>query len=60
MSPQYENHFSVDGKRCNPAIKQLEKKEEKRRILSPNKKDTLNLKEKFILEEENRLEDPLT
>lgn len=31
----------------------------KRRLNSPNKKDRLNLKEKYLLEEENKLEDPL-
>lgn len=60
LSPMYEKHFSPDGKRINTAIQQLEKKELKKHQASPNKKDVLNIKDKYIMEEENRLEEPLS
>jgi lipase chaperone LimK len=60
LSPLYEKHFSPDGKRINTAIQQLEKKELKKNQASPNKRDVLNIKDKYIMEEENRLEEPLS
>ena len=60
LSPMYEKHFSPDGKRINPAIQQLEKKEMKKNQASPNKRDVLNIKDKYIMEEENRLDEPLS
>jgi hypothetical protein len=60
MSPDYEKTFDPDGKRTNPAIRSLYQFEDKRRVmLSPGKPDQLNIKEKYIMEEENRLEVPL-
>jgi len=59
MSPIYEKHFTPDGSRINTGIKHLEDKERKKSS-SPSKKDILNLKDKFRMEEENKLEEPLS
>lgn len=59
LSPAYERQFCPDGKRYNTAIEALEKNQNKRKS-SPSKKEALNLKEKYILDEENRLEDVLS
>eukprot|EP00350_Pseudokeronopsis_sp_OXSARD2_P007157 CAMPEP_0170547380 /NCGR_PEP_ID=MMETSP0211-20121228/5773_1 /TAXON_ID=311385 /ORGANISM="Pseudokeronopsis sp., Strain OXSARD2" /LENGTH=156 /DNA_ID=CAMNT_0010852395 /DNA_START=643 /DNA_END=1116 /DNA_ORIENTATION=- len=59
LSPAYERQFCPDGKRYNTAIEFLEKNQQKRKN-SPSKKEGMNLKEKYLLEEENKLDDVLS
>ncbi|CDW91526.1 UNKNOWN [Stylonychia lemnae] len=60
LSSIYEKHFSPDGKRINTGIQFLERNEGKKKQFSPSKKGIqLDLKEKYMKEEENLLEEPL-
>lgn len=60
MSPEYEKQFSPDKSRTNTAIAQLERSS-KRLSSSPSrsKSKPTDMKERFIQEENNRLEEPL-
>lgn len=60
MSPFYEKNFCPEGKRINTAIKFLETKDQKRKSSSPMKNNALNLKDMYILQEENKLDEPLS
>jgi hypothetical protein len=55
----YEKHFSQNGSRINKGIQALEKNQ-KKKSLSPQKTVSLTIKEKFIKDEDNQLEEPLS
>jgi hypothetical protein len=59
LTSLYEKNFSANGKRINTGIRYLEKQEQKKKF-SPSKKNGMDLKEKYIKQEENNLEPPLS
>lgn len=56
----YENHFSANGSRIHTGIQFLEKNQNKKKSLSPQKNPSLTIKEKYFKDEENQLEEPLS
>ena len=60
LSHLYEKNFSPDGKRINTGIQYLEKIERQKNKYSPSKKSQMDMKEKFMKEEQDLLEEPLT
>jgi hypothetical protein len=59
MTPNYEKNFSPDKKRTNSAMLHLEERNQKK-FHSPYKNSKIDIKQKFLLEEEGKLDEPLS
>jgi len=58
LKPEYDKHFNPEGTRVNQGIAFLEKNEGKKKG-SPGKHENKSIKEKYIADENNKMEDPL-